>query len=267
METAAETWLMRMTDFVHQWWPSLLYLLEGARLTLILTTLSVGLGVVFGTVVGLCRVLQPEPVDGRHGLARVARSLLVRLIRWLAGVYVDFFRGTPLLVQILLVFYGIPAILPFIQLDAFTAGVIALSVNSGAYVGEIVRAGIQSIDPGQMEAALATGLTGGQAMWYVILPQALRRMIPPLGNEFVALLKDSSLVAAISLEELLRRSQLLMTRTFRPFEVFLMTAVIYLIMTKAVSIFVGWVERRTRTGRQRAKTDRQPAVVETAGAA
>lgn len=241
--------------FFREWGPEVPYLLEGARTTLILTTLSVGLGIVFGTIIGLCRVIPPKPIRPNEGMARVLRKLVLRFVHRAAGAYVDFFRGTPLLVQLYIVFFGLPMVFTSLSFDAFTAGVIALSLNSGAYVGEIVRAGIQSIDRGQMEAALATGLTYVQAMWHVVLPQAMRRMVPPLGNEFIALLKDSSLVAVISLEELFRRSQILVTRTFKPFEVYLMTAVIYLVMTKAISLLVNWIERRNnlfrRAGGQR----------------
>jgi len=248
----ADLWA-KVIAFLREWGPQLPYLLEGARSTLILTTLAVGLGIVFGTVIGLCRVIPSEPIRRNEGIVRVLRALILRFVRWAAGAYVDFFRGTPLLVQLYIVFFGLPMLFGSLSFDAFTAGVIALSLNSGAYVGEIVRAGIQSIDRGQMEAALATGLTYVQAMWHVVLPQAMRRMVPPLGNEFIALLKDSSLVAVISLEELFRRSQILVTRTFKPFEVYLMTAVIYLVMTKAISLLVNWIERRSSARRRTSK--------------
>ncbi len=121
-----------------------------------------------------------------------------------------------------------------------------MSINSGAYIAEIVRAGIQSIDRGQTEAARSLGLTAGQSMRYVIFPQAIRRIIPPLGNEFIAMLKDSSLVSVIALEELLRKGQVVITRTFRPFEVYMVVAIIYLIMTLAISRLVSWSERKLR---------------------
>lgn len=121
---------------------------------------------------------------------------------------------------------------------------LALSINSGAYVGEIVRAGIQSIDKGQWEAAASLGLSGSQTMGLIILPQAFRRILPPLGNEFIALLKDSSLVSVIALEELVRKGQIIIGRTFRPFEVWLAVAVIYFVMTFAVSRLVNLAEKR-----------------------
>jgi len=128
----------------------------------------------------------------------------------------------------------------------FVAAITAMGVNSGAYIAEIVRAGIQSVDRGQMEAARSLGLTYSQSMRYIIFPQALRRIIPPLGNEFIAMLKDSSLVSVIALEELLRKGQVVITRTFRPFEVYMVVALIYLAMTLAISRLVSWSERRLR---------------------
>lgn len=122
------------------------------------------------------------------------------------------------------------------------------SLNSGAYVAEIFRAGIQSIDKGQMEAARSLGMTHGQAMRYVILPQAFRRVIPPLGNEFIALLKDTSVLSVIGFEELFRRGQLIVGATYQAFQIYLTVAFIYLIMVVAFSRLVDYLERRLKTG-------------------
>lgn len=205
------------------------YLLVGVRTTLLLTVLSVGAGVVLGTALALLR------------LSRVA------FLQRLASAYVDLFRGTPLLAQILFVFYGLPQVLGF-PLSSLVAGLLALSLNSSAYIAEIVRAGIQSIDKGQVEAAQSTGLSPAQTVRFIILPQAFRRIIPPLGNEFIAMLKDSSLVSVIALEDLMQRGRLLGSRTFRYFEVLLAVTLMYLVMTKLVSYGVAWVERRLRVG-------------------
>lgn len=203
------------------------FLLTGAWLTLRLTTLSVSIGLIIGSFAGI---------------ARVSRSKLVRVA---ASVYVDFIRGTPLLVQIFLIYFGLPTIIgrPVIP---FMAALAALAINSGAYIAEIVRAGIESIDRGQSEAARSLGMTYAQSMRYIIFPQALRRIIPPLGNEFIAMLKDSSLVSVIAMEELLRRGQIVITRTFRPFEIYAVVAVIYLTMTFVISQVVRWSERRLK---------------------
>ena len=167
-------------------------------------------------------------------------------LRLLAKIYVDFIRGTPLLVQIFIIYFALPAIIGQ-RIDPFVAAVAACSINSGAYVAEIFRAGIQSIEIGQMRAGLSLGMTWGQTMRYIILPQAFKRIIPPLGNEFIAMLKDSSLVSVIGFEELTRRGQLIIARTYASFEIWMAVAIIYLIMTFAVARFTGYLERRFDT--------------------
>lgn len=203
---------------------SLPTLLQGAKLTVQLTSIAVFFGIILGTIAGMIRLSK--------GPLRLA-----------AASYIDIIRGTPLLVQTFLIFYGLPSLISR-PIPAYTAAVLALSINSGAYVEEIVRAGIQSIDKGQWEAAASLGLSGSQTMGLIILPQAFRRILPPLGNEFIALLKDSSLVSVIALEELVRKGQIIIGRTFRPFEVWLAVAVIYFVMTFAVSRLVNLAEKR-----------------------
>jgi polar amino acid transport system permease protein len=202
-------------------------LLLGTRLTVELAVIAVAIGLIIGSFAGIARV-------GGNRVARIVTS-----------VYVDFIRGTPLLVQLFLVYFGLPTLIRR-PVPPFIAAITAMGVNSGAYIAEIVRAGIQSVDRGQMEAARSLGLTYSQSMRYIIFPQALRRIIPPLGNEFIAMLKDSSLVSVIALEELLRKGQVVITRTFRPFEVYMVVALIYLAMTLAISMLVAWSERRLR---------------------
>lgn len=200
-------------------------LLAGAGVTIEITALSVGFGMAIGIVISLIRMTG------------------IRLLRILGNVYVDFLRGTPLLVQIFLVYFALPALIHH-QVDAFFAAVFACSINSGAYVAEIFRGGIESIDRGQMEAGRSLGMNWWQTMRFVILPQAFKRIIPPLGNEFIAMLKDSSLVSVIGFEELTRRGKLIIARTYASFEIWLSVAFIYLIMTFAVARLVGLLERR-----------------------
>jgi len=192
-------------------------LLQGALVTLQLTILSVVFGLIGGSLIGIIRLSHIAP------------------LRWLARAYVDFFRGTPLLVQIFMIYFGLPAILQQLgstfTFDRLVAGVIALSLNSAAYIAEVVRAGIQSIEVGQSEAARSLGLSPVQTMRYVIFPQAFRRMIPPLGNEFISLLKDTSLVAVIGFEELFRKGQLIVADNYRAFEIYAGVAVVYLCLT------------------------------------
>ncbi|MBE7383250.1 MAG: amino acid ABC transporter permease [Leptolyngbya sp. SIO1E4] len=200
-------------------------LLQGAITTLQLTAFSVILGLIGGTLLGI---------------ARLSPILPIRLV---TRVYVEFFRGTPLLVQIFMIYFGIPALsqnLGFtFNFDRFVAAILALSLNSAAYLAEIVRAGIQSIELGQREASESLGLGPIQTMRYVIFPQAFRRMIPPLGNEFITLLKDTSLVAIIGYEELFRRGQLIVAQNYRSFEVFTTVALVYLILnTLSSQVFI-----------------------------
>ncbi|BAY20558.1 polar amino acid ABC transporter inner membrane subunit [Calothrix sp. NIES-2100] len=198
-------------------WLALPTLLQGVLITLQLTVLSVVLGLVGGSFIGIVRLSR------------------IQFVRWIARAYVDFFRGTPLLVQIFMIYFGIPAIAQELgftfSFDRLVAGVIALSLNSAAYIAEIVRAGIQSIEPGQAEASQSLGLSSVQTMRYVIFPQAFRRMIPPLGNEFISLLKDTSLVSVIGFEELLRKGQLIVANNYRAFEIYAAVAVVYLCLT------------------------------------
>lgn len=203
-------------------------LLLGATVTVKITLLSVSVGVIIGLFAGIARISS------------------FRVIRFLAAAYVDFFRGTPLLVQIFLIYFAIPVITGQ-RMDPFVAAIAACGINSGAYVAEIFRAGIQSIDAGQMEAGRSLGMTWGQTMRYIIVPQAFKRVIPPLGNEFIALLKDSSLVSVIGFEELTRRGQLIIARTYGSLEIWFSVAIIYLVMTLSISRFVAYLEKRFKT--------------------
>lgn len=200
-------------------------LLIGAGVTVQITALSVSFGLLIGMLIGISRLSTN------------------RLLRVLAAVYVDFIRGTPLLVQIFIIYFALPVIIGQ-RIDPFLAAITACSINSGAYVAEIFRSGIQSIDKGQMEAGRSLGMTWGQTMRYIILPQAFKRIIPPLGNEFIAMMKDSSLVSVIGFEELTRRGQLIIARTYGSFEIWLSVAFIYLIMTLTISRLVDYLERR-----------------------
>jgi len=204
-------------------------LLAGAGLTIRLTCIAVSMGILIGTF---------------FGIGRVAKNALIFS---LSSIYVNFIRGTPLLVQLYLVYFGIPALIG-IPIPPLLAAYITMSVNSGAYVAEIVRAGIQSISRGQMEAARSLGMTYGQAMLHVILPQTFKRIIPPLGNEFIALLKDSSIVSVIALEELVRKGYLISGRTFRSFEIWTAVAFMFLFMTLPITQLVNYTERKLKKG-------------------
>ncbi len=200
-------------------------LLAGAGITIQITALSVSFGLLIGMFVGIARLSSLWP------------------LKLLARAYIDFIRGTPLLVQIFLIYFALPLLLGM-RIDPFIAAITACSINSGAYVAEIFRAGIQSIDKGQMEAGRSLGMSWAQTMRHIIMPQAFKRIIPPLGNEFIAMLKDSSLVSVIGFEELTRRGQLIIARTYGSFEIWLAVAFIYLMMTFTISRLVDYLERR-----------------------
>lgn len=202
---------------------SLPFLLQGALITIEITMLSVGIGFFIGLFTGI---------------ARISR---VRLLRITATIYADGIRGTPLLIQIFLIYFALPVVLGM-HINPFVAAVTACGINSGAYVSEIFRAGIQSIDIGQMEAGRSLGLTWWQTMYYIILPQAFRNILPPLGNEFITMLKDSSLVSVIGFEELTRRGQLVIAQTYASFEIWMTVAVLYLIMTLVIARFISYME-------------------------
>ncbi len=207
--------------------PTLLY---GAAITILLTAFSVFFGSIGGTLLATASISDFKPLG------------------WLCRIYIDFFRGTPLLVQIFMIYFGLPSLLKGIGLDfsfnQFTAAITALSLNSAAYLAEIIRGGIQSIDQGQWEASQSMGMGWVQTMRHVIFPQAFRRMLPPLGNEFITMIKDTSLVAIIGFEELFRQGQLMVATTYRAFEIYAAVALIYLFLTFIASRVFSWLEKR-----------------------
>lgn len=207
-------------------------LIDGAKLTVSLTVLTILIGVPLGLVVALCRLAPAAP------------------LRWAAGVYVETIRGTPLLMQIYVLYFVLPAVLPALgeRMGPFASGLMALSLNAAAYVAEIFRAGIGSVDAGQREAARALGMSGSQAMRHVVLPQTFQRVVPPLTNEAVALLKDSSLVSVVALSELTRVGKELVTRNGAPTTVYLAVALLYLAMTLPLTALSGRLERRLQKG-------------------
>lgn len=188
-------------------------------------------------------------------LAALMRASRIAPLRWLSGIYVLLFRGTPLLVQIYIVYYGANLLLGFTLIPntlhlgfasidgAIVAGILALGINEGAYMREIIRAGIDSIDPGQMEAAKSLGMRYRMSMRRIILPQAARVIVPPLGNEFNNMLKTTSLVYAIGVYEMFSDAEIHYSNTFK-FEMFLAVAVWYLILTGIWSVIQAAIERR-----------------------
>jgi polar amino acid transport system permease protein len=215
-------------DFSPVWanWPDLL---RGAVVTIEIVSVSLLLGCVIGLLVGIGR-LEPRR----------------RVIYALCSTYVAAIRGTPLLVQLFILFFGLPQF--GVTLPAFVCGVIGLSIYSGAYVSEIVRGSIQSIDRGQVEAARSLGMPGHMAMTSVVLPQAFVRMIPPLGNEFIALIKNSALVSLLTIHDVMHEGQKIISVSYRSLEVYLAIAVIYFILTGVTTYLLRRIELRLRAG-------------------
>ncbi|WP_035067343.1 amino acid ABC transporter permease [Nitratidesulfovibrio termitidis] len=213
-------------------WESVPLLLGGVHLTIIITLGGLAIGFLVGAVTGL---------------AKTARG---RLPRALADIYVEAIRGTPLIVQVMFLYFGVP-LATGMRIPPVTAGIIAIAVNSGAYIAEIVRGAIESIDVGQTEAGRSIGLTRMQTMLHVVWPQAFRRMIPPLGNQFIISLKDTSLLVVIGVGELTRQGQEIIAVNFRAFEVWLTVAVMYLVMTLSIARALRVYERKlnARAGR------------------
>jgi polar amino acid transport system permease protein len=212
-------------DIIEEYLP---FLLKGALLTIEISILSILLGSIIGLFIGL---------------ARMSNLLILRMI--FSG-YIHFFRGTPLYLQILIVHFGV---VPFFygQTNGIIAAITALSLNSAAYTAEIFRAGIQSIDKGQREAAISLGMSKFQAMFHIILPQAMRRMIPPFGNEFIVLIKDSSLVAVIAAPELMYWANAMKGEYYRIWEPYLTAALVYLILTYSLNKLLEFIEKKVST--------------------
>ena len=204
---------------------NLKFLINGVWLTLAISFLSIFFSILLGLIVAL------------PGLSRN------RYLRAFNRVYVEIFRSIPILVLILWVYYGLPVVLG-ISLNPFLAGVVALALSDSAFEAEIFRAGIQSIERGQIEAADSMGLNYAQKMWLIILPQAIRRILPPLGNQFVYMLKMSSLVSIIGLQELTRRANELTVTVYRPLEIYTVLVLEYLVLILIVSHLVRRLEQR-----------------------
>ena len=211
-------WLQLMID---SFWP---LLSAGLIFTVPLTLITFVLGILLGFLVALARLYGPTPL-----------VVLVRFYVWLI-------RGTPLLVQLFLIFYGLPS--AGIVLDAFTAAVIGFTLNIGAYSSEIIRATLAAIPKGQWEAAYSIGMNWPQVMWRVILPQAARIAVPPLSNTFISLVKDTSLAAAVTVPELFQAAQRLASVTYEPLILYVETAIIYLLFSSVLSTLQDRLERR-----------------------
>ncbi|MBZ9668064.1 cystine ABC transporter permease [Pseudomonas sp. LMG 31766] len=206
------------------------FLLKGAYYTVVLSLGGMFFGLLLGFALAVGRLYGPAP------------------LRWITRLYVSFFRGTPLLVQLFLIYYGLPQL--GIQLDPLPAALIGFSLNMAAYTSEILRAAIASIDRGQWEAAASIGMSKTQTLYRAILPQAARTALPPLGNSFISLVKDTALAATIQVPELFRQAQLITARTFEIFTMYLAAALIYWALASILAHFQARLEARVNRHEQ-----------------
>lgn len=221
--------LLSRMDYQWNWrvpWEYRALFIKGFYYTLIISSGA--------TILGFC-------LGVAGGLARISKHIL---IRELATIYVEVFRGTPLLIQIYIFYFCVATAIHYD--NPLVIGMVTLSIFSGAYITEMVRAGIESIDKGQVEAAISTGLDHWQSMRYIIFPQALKRIIPPVTGQFVSLIKDSSLLSVISVRELTKASEVINATTYKTYEAYLPLAVLYLLITYPLSYLTQRLEARIR---------------------
>lgn len=201
------------------------YYLTGIKITLILSFLSLIIGSTLGAFLSLLKLSK------------------YRFLSVISSIYIELVRGTPMMVQIALVYFG-SFVLMGVNMNGFFAALIAVSLNSAAYVAEIIRSGIQSVDKGQTEASRSLGISHKQTMRYIVLPQAIKNILPALGNEFVTLIKETSVASTIGVADLMRASQIVQSNSFQPFNPLIIVAIIYFIFTFTLSRLIGLFERR-----------------------
>ncbi|MCH1625682.1 amino acid ABC transporter permease [Fredinandcohnia quinoae] len=201
------------------------FLLQGLKLTLIITIASLFFGFILGLVIAIFRLSPIKPLV------------------WIAKIFINAIRGTPLIVQLYFIYFGLTSF-SWISMEPTTAGIITISINAGAYMAEIIRAGIESIDKGQTEAARSLGVTSGKTMRYIILPQALRRMLPTFSNQAIISLKDTSLLSVIGIADLTQRTEVAIAKTYAVFPLWLTAGVMYFLLIYLLTLLSNYIERR-----------------------
>ena len=202
------------------------YLVEGVSTTLIFTCIAVALGVVLGTLVAMLKM-------SKH-----------KIVRFLISIYIEVIRGTPILLQLYIFYFVLPELMPFLNLSQFMWVAIAMCINSSAYVSEVIRSGIQAVDKGQTEAARSLGMSKSQTMTKIILPQAVRNILPALGNEFIMILKETSLASTFFLGDLMTSHKVVSGATFLQMESLIIVGAIYLCFTFPLSKLVEYFEKK-----------------------
>jgi len=206
------------------------FLIEGVSYTLALSGITVVFGAIFAALLAWQKMSKLKPVRG------------------LASVYIEIIRGTPMLLQLYFFYFALPALVPILNKKKFLCIAIALICNSAAYVSEVIRSGIQAVDKGQTEAAKSLGMSSKQTMWFIVLPQALKNILPALGNEFIMIVKDTSLASTFFIGDLMTQCLLIKGTTYLPIEPLVIVGVIYFALTFILSKIFGFFERKMKHG-------------------
>ncbi|MBP2242065.1 putative lysine transport system permease protein [Cytobacillus eiseniae] len=222
-------WIIKI---IEMYWPMFL---RGAGVTLLIASVGTIFGALVGLLAGIIRTI-PMPERG-------AKKALLKVINILLSIYIEFFRGTPMIVQAMVIFYGSAAAFGW-DMDPIIAGIVIVSINTGAYMAEIVRGGIISVDQGQYEAAQAIGMNHIQTMLNVVMPQVIRNILPASGNHFIINIKDTAVLSVISITELFFQTKTVAGNNYRYFEAFFIVSIIYFVMTYAVTLILRYFERK-----------------------
>lgn len=219
--------LKNIVMLIKEYWH--IYLIEGVTVTLELTFIAVIIGTVLGSLVAIMKMSR------------------LKILRFISSFYIEIIRGTPILLQLYIFYFVLPELLPFLDFSDFTWVAIALSINSAAYVSEVIRSGIQAVDKGQTEASRSLGLSASQTMVSIILPQAIRNILPALGNEFIMVLKETSLASTFFIGDLMTAHKVVNGANFLPMESLTIVGIIYLCLTFPLSKLVAWFEKKMST--------------------
>ena len=209
---------------------------DGLKITFIVTIGALLLGVIIGLIIAIIRTTYDNATN--------KPNLILRFFNWFSNLYLTVIRGTPMMVQLLIM--GFVIMVPKSDTGMIVCGIVTLGINSGAYVAEIARSGLMSISRGQTEAGRSLGLTYGQTMWHIVIPQAIKNILPALGNEMITLLKDTSLVSVIALRDVTKQAQNIVSKTYEPYIPYISLALIYLVIVIVLTRLLGILERRLR---------------------
>ncbi len=246
LEDIAPSWVQSLPEglqnFIFQLYQTFIYadrwkfFTDGLRITFIVTLGALALGVIIGLIIAIIRT--------SHDLSVKKPNIILRIFNFISNIYLTVIRGTPMMVQLLIM--GFVIMVPKSETGTIMCGIITLGINSGAYVAEIARSGIMSIDRGQMEAGRSLGFNYVQTMWHFIIPQAVKNILPALGNEMITLLKDTSLVSVIALRDVTKQAQNIVSITYQAYVPYISLAVIYLVIVIILTKLLGILERRLR---------------------